>query len=140
LDLLKVRSPLEPAATALAAVRMSDDDRVALGQLLSTVDMDTELDELVAWDLEFHRQIAAGAGNLVLASLVDNISTPTTRVRVWRGMTEPSVLARTFAEHRAIDNAIVARDADMARSFATVHIGGVEPWLRTALVSQPSGR
>jgi DNA-binding GntR family transcriptional regulator len=112
---------------------MPEDDCLALGKLLSTVDMDTPIDELVAMDLEFHRQIALGAGNAFLASLVDNISTPTTRARVWRGMTEPSAVARTLAEHQAIYNAIVARDIEMARSWATVHIGGIESWLRTAL-------
>jgi len=133
LDVLEVRGMLEPAATALAAARMPEDDCLALGKLLSTVDMDTPIDELVAMDLEFHRQIALGAGNAFLASLVDNISTPTTRARVWRGMTEPSAVARTLAEHQAIYNAIVARDIEMARSWATVHIGGIESWLRTAL-------
>jgi len=83
LDVLEVRGMLEPAATALAAARMPEDDCLALGKLLSTVDMDTPIDELVAMDLEFHRQIALGAGNPFLASLVDNISTPTTRARVW---------------------------------------------------------
>jgi DNA-binding FadR family transcriptional regulator len=91
------------------------------------------VEELVAADLEFHRQIALGAGNPVLASLVDNMSAPTTRARIWRGMTEPRALERTLAEHRAIYDAILARDADLARSWATVHIGGIESWLRTAL-------
>ena len=93
----------------------------------------TPVEELVAADLEFHRQIAVGARNPVLASLVDSMSAPTTRARVWRGMTEPRALERTLAEHRAIYRAIMNRDADLARSWATVHIAGIESWLRTAL-------
>jgi GntR family transcriptional regulator, transcriptional repressor for pyruvate dehydrogenase complex len=93
------------------------------------------VDELVAADLDFHRQIAVGAGNPVLASLVDNMSAPTTRARIWRGMTEPRALERTLAEHRAIYNAILGRDADLAASWATVHIAGIESWLRAALGS-----
>lgn len=133
LDFLEVRRILEPAATALAAIRMSDEDRTELGKVLEIVDVDTPVEEHVAADLEFHRQIAVGARNPVLASLVDSMSAPTTRARVWRGMTEPRALERTLAEHRAIYRAIIGRDADLARSWATVHIAGIESWLRTAL-------
>ena len=52
-----------------------------MGTLLEKVDVDTPVEELVAADLEFHRQIAVGTGNPVLASLVDNMSAPTTRAR-----------------------------------------------------------
>jgi GntR family transcriptional regulator, transcriptional repressor for pyruvate dehydrogenase complex len=133
LDFLEVRRILEPAATALAATRMSDEDRVELGKVLQTVDVSTPVEELVAADLEFHRQIALGARNSVLASLVDSMSAPTTRARVWRGMTEPRALERTLAEHEAIYKAIMSRDADLARSWATVHIAGIDSWLRTVL-------
>jgi GntR family transcriptional repressor for pyruvate dehydrogenase complex len=133
LDFLEVRRILEPAATALAAVRMSDEGKTELGRVLESVTADTPVEELVAADLEFHRQIAVGARNQVLASLVDTMSAPTTRARVWRGMTEPRALERTLAEHRAIYRAITSKDADLARSWATVHIAGIESWLRTAL-------
>lgn len=133
LEFLEVRRILEPAATALAAIRMPDQDRIELGVVLETVDVDTPVEQLVAADLEFHRQIAVGARNSVLASLVDSMSAPTTRARVWRGMTEPRALERTLAEHRAIYKAIMSRDADLARSWATIHIAGIESWLRTAL-------
>ena len=95
--------------------------------------MDSPVDDFVATDLEFHRKIAIGSGNSVLASLVDNMSLPTARARVWRGMTEPRALERTLAEHRAIHQAIMNRDADLARSWATVHVAGIETWLRTTL-------
>jgi GntR family transcriptional regulator, transcriptional repressor for pyruvate dehydrogenase complex len=135
LEFLEVRRILEPAATALAATRMSDEDRVELGKVLKTVDVSTPVEELVAADLEFHRQIALGARNSVLASLVDSMSAPTTRARVWRGMTEPRALERTLAEHGAIYKAIMSRDADLARSWASVHIAGIDSWLRTVLAS-----
>ena len=38
---------------------------------------DSPVDDFVATDLEFHKKIALGAGNSVLASLVDNMSLPT---------------------------------------------------------------
>ena len=48
-------------------------------------------------------------------------------------MTEPRALERTMNEHRAIHNAITTSDADLARSWAMVHIAGIEGWLHTAL-------
>jgi GntR family transcriptional regulator, transcriptional repressor for pyruvate dehydrogenase complex len=133
LEFLEVRRILEPAATALAAVRMPGEEKKALGEVLDAVTVDSPVDDFIATDLEFHRRIAVGAGNSVLASLVDNMSLPTARARVWRAMTEPRALERTLAEHRAIYQAIVHGDADLARSWATVHITGIEQWLHTAL-------
>ncbi|MFE2557859.1 FadR/GntR family transcriptional regulator [Streptomyces sp. NPDC059352] len=138
LDLFEVRRILEPAATGLAAERMSEDDRVELGKVLESVQAAATVEELVAADLEFHRRIALGAGNPVLASLVDNMSAPTVRARIWRGATEQGALERTLAEHRAIYGAIMARDRQLAQSWALVHVGGIESWLRTALADQPA--
>jgi GntR family transcriptional regulator, transcriptional repressor for pyruvate dehydrogenase complex len=133
LEFLEIRRILEPAATALAAVRMPDEDRIELGKVLDAADVNAPVEEFVQADMEFHRLIGVGSCNSVLASLVDNMSVPTARARVWRGMTEPHAKDRTLAEHRAIYQAIIGRDADLARSWATVHIAGIESWLRTAL-------
>jgi GntR family transcriptional repressor for pyruvate dehydrogenase complex len=133
LDFLEVRRILEPGATALAALRMSDDDKTKLGDILDSVAVDSPVEDFVAADLEFHKKIAIGSGNSVLASLVDNMSMPTARARIWRGMTEPRAQERTLAEHRAIYQAIVNGDPELARSWAIAHIAGIESWLRTAL-------
>jgi DNA-binding FadR family transcriptional regulator len=133
LEFLEVRRILEPGATALAALRMSAEDKTKLGDILDSVAVDSPVEDFVAADLEFHKKIAIGSGNSVLASLVDNMSMPTARARVWRGMTEPRAQERTLAEHRAIYQAIVNRDPDLARSWAIAHIAGIESWLRTAL-------
>ena len=133
LEFFEVRRILEPAATGMAALHMPDEDKADLGKILDAVSADSPVDDFVATDLEFHRKIAIGSGNSVLASLVDNMSLPTVRARVWRGMTEPRAQERTLAEHRAIHQAIMNRDADLARSWATVHVAGIETWLRTTL-------
>ncbi len=133
LEFLEVRRILEPAATALAALRMPADDKAQLGKILDALTVDSPPDDFVAIDLEFHKKIAVGAGNSVLASLIDNMSLPTARARIWRAMTEPRALERTLDEHRAIQQAILSGDPDVARSWATVHISGIESWLRTAI-------
>lgn len=135
LEFLEVRRILEPAATALAAVRMREEEKAALSKLLDSVTPESPVEDFVAVDLEFHKRIAQGAGNTVLASLVENMSLPTTRARVWRGMTEPRALTRTIDEHDAINKAIATGDADLARAWAAVHISGIETWLREALAA-----
>ncbi|HEY0937358.1 MAG TPA: FCD domain-containing protein, partial [Trebonia sp.] len=133
LEFLEVRRILEPAATALAALRMPAGELPDLERTLGAVGADSPSDDFVAADLEFHKRIAVGAGNSVLASLVDNMSMPTTRARIWRGMTQPHAQERTLGEHRAIYLAIKNRDPDLARSLAIVHIAGIESWLHLAL-------
>ena len=90
-------------------------------------------EELVASDLEFHRGIVQASGNSVLCSLLDGLSGPTTRARVWRGLTQEDAVSRTLLEHRAILAAMRDRDAEAARSWATVHVASVEQWLRSTL-------
>jgi DNA-binding FadR family transcriptional regulator len=69
----------------------------------------------------------------VLCSLLETLSGPTTRARVWRGLTQSGATERTLAEHRAILDALAARDPEVARSWATVHIASVEEWLASVL-------
>jgi DNA-binding FadR family transcriptional regulator len=130
LHLLEVRRILEPAATAMAARMMSDSEIESLGTL---VEMTDNLNDLIAADLEFHRRIAIGSGNPVLASLIESLSAPTLRARVWRGLTQENATARTVEQHQAIHRALAAREPELARAWATVHIAGVEDWLRRAL-------
>ncbi len=128
-EFLRVRRILEPAATAMAAERITADETERLHALLDSLGPDPEADELIANDLEFHRRIAACSGNGVLCSLLATLSGPTTRARVLRGLTQAGGKDRTIAEHRAILAALAAHEPEVARSWATVHIAGVEQWL-----------
>jgi GntR family transcriptional regulator, transcriptional repressor for pyruvate dehydrogenase complex len=133
LQFLEVRRILEPAATALAAERMTDAGIAHLQGILDRLGARPSIEALVENDLEFHRQIAAGSENDVLCSLIDGLSGPTTRARIWRGLTQEGAADRTREQHQAIVDAIAARQPEVARSWATVHIAGVEQWLRRAL-------
>ncbi|HEV7709989.1 MAG TPA: FCD domain-containing protein [Asanoa sp.] len=133
LQFFEVRRILEPAAAALAADRMLDDDIDKLQLVLDDLGDEPTIEALVANDIEFHRQIAVGADNAVLASLVEGLSGPTMRARIWRGLTQEGAAARTREQHQAIVDAISTRQPDLARSWATVHIAGVEEWLRRVL-------
>ncbi|MFE7550133.1 FadR/GntR family transcriptional regulator [Streptomyces gardneri] len=130
---LVVRGILEPAAAALAADRVDDATIEGLRELLDSLGEDPSVEDLVANDLEFHRRIAAASGVPLLCSLLDSISGATVRARLWRGITEEASLERTLAEHRAILDALAARDAKTAEAWSTIHISNVVRWLQRAL-------
>jgi DNA-binding FadR family transcriptional regulator len=133
LEFLAVRRILEPAAIAVAASRIPETELDALTAQLDALGTDPSVEELVAADLDFHRRIVGAAGNSVLCSLLDGLSGPTTRARVWRGLTQEDAVSRTLHEHRAILAALRDRDGEAARAWATVHVASVEQWLRATL-------
>lgn len=133
LQFFEVRRILEPAAAAMSASAMSGEDIGSLRKLLDELGPAPSVEELVANDIEFHRRIAAGSGNQVLCSLIEGLSGPTQRARIWRGLTQQDAVARTLDEHRLICDAIASRQPEIARAWATVHVAGVEQWLRQAL-------
>ncbi|WP_069173398.1 FadR/GntR family transcriptional regulator [Streptomyces griseus] len=133
LEFLAVRRILEPAATAMAALRIEESQLDVLRAQLDALGADPSVEQLVAADLEFHRGIVRSSGNSVLCSLLDGLSGPTTRARVWRGLTQQDAVSRTLYEHRAILAALRDRDPEAARSWATVHVASVEQWLRSSL-------
>jgi DNA-binding FadR family transcriptional regulator len=133
LEFLAVRRILEPAATGMAALLIPAAELDALAGGLDALGSQPSVEELVASDLEFHRGIVQASGNSVLCSLLDGLSGPTTRARIWRGLTQEDAVSRTLLEHRAILAAMRDRDAEAARSWATVHVASVEQWLRSTL-------
>lgn len=68
LEFLAVRRILEPAATAMAASRISEQQLDALTAQLDALGGAPSVEELVASDLEFHRGIVQSSGNSVLCS------------------------------------------------------------------------
>jgi GntR family transcriptional regulator, transcriptional repressor for pyruvate dehydrogenase complex len=132
LELFAVRRILEPAAVALAAARIPGEAIRDLRERIAAVGDGSSVEGLVDHDLDFHRAIVAQAGNGYLSSLIDSLSGHTVRARIWRGLTQENSVDRTLAEHRAIVDALERRDAELAQALTTVHISGVEQWLRDA--------
>ncbi len=133
LELFAVRRILEPAAVALATGQMTPEVIADLRAKIETVDHATDVEGLVAHDLEFHSAIVATAGNSYLTSLIESLSSHTVRARIWRGLTQENSVGRTLAEHRAIVDALERGDAELAEALTVVHISGVEQWLRDAV-------
>ncbi len=132
LEIFAVRRILEPVATGMAAQLIDSEALTLLRAEIAAVDAHTEVEDLVRHDLEFHRGVVEASGNAYLASLIESLSSHTVRARVWRGLTQGGSVERTLAEHTAILDAIESGDAELAAALATVHISGVEKWLRDA--------
>src|SRR3954469_14486190 len=131
LELFAVRRILERAAAGMAAARVTPEEVDRLREFLGSVDESSDVEGLVAHDLEFHRTIAESSGNTYLATLLDSLSTATVRARIWRGLTQENAVARTLAEHSAIVEALAQHDVELAQALVTAHVSGVEQWLRT---------
>lgn len=133
LEIFAVRRFLEPAAAELAVSQIAETELDELTAEIDALGEETPVEELVAHDLAFHHRITAAGGNEYLTSLLDALSSSTARARLWRGITEDRAVARTLAEHAAIVDALRRRDRDLVRATLTVHIAGIETWLRSAV-------
>ena len=132
LEFLRVRRILEPAAAQMAAQDIDEAAVAALQRVVDASSPDAEPEELFALDAEFHRLIGVASGNSVLASLIEGLSAPTNRARIWRGRTEAGAQERTVREHQAILDALAAHAPDVAHAAMVGHVAGVENWLRRA--------
>jgi GntR family transcriptional repressor for pyruvate dehydrogenase complex len=139
LEFLRVRRILEPAAAAMAAMTIGPDELAALEANLRTSSPDADPEDLIKLDIEFHRLVGVASGNQVLASLIEGLSGPTNRARVWRGRTQAGSSERTVNEHRAILEALAAHEPELAHAAMVNHVAGVENWLRLAATSLDIG-
>lgn len=130
LELVQVRRILEPAATAMAALRVDEGTLIELQTLLDRM-RSAESDEvLVEIDSDFHAVVAATAGNATLASMLAGVSVKTTRLRIWRGIVEDNAKAQTIAQHAEILRALRDGDPVLAEAAALVHVATTEASLR----------
>lgn len=139
LELVQVRRILEPAATAMAASRITGETLAELETCLHRMSEASSNDELVQFDEQFHQLVVAAAGNATLASMLAGVSSRTTRGRVWRGVVEAGATERTIAEHSAILEALRARDPQLAEAAALVHVSTTEAWFRSVLKPDDNG-
>ena len=136
LDLLEVRRILESAAGARAAARITQPEVDELRLLLGQVDSQSGVEDLVAHDLAFHHRIAAISGNEFLCDLLEVVAGRTSRIRVWRGITQEGAIERTLGEHASIVTALELRDPGLVAARLTAHVSGVEDWARRALAEK----
>lgn len=135
LKLIETRRVLEPAVTALAAERASDQDLREIHLHLALMRQSHDLDELVRHDADFHHAVSTSSGNTVLSTILHGISDVTTRTRVWRGLIDKNARDRTITEHTAIASAIAAHDSRLAEAAALLHVSSIEAWIRETVAT-----
>jgi GntR family transcriptional regulator, transcriptional repressor for pyruvate dehydrogenase complex len=135
LELIQVRRILEPAATALAALRIDEDALTDLAMLLDRMRSAESQEVLVQADSDFHAVVAAASGNSTLASMLGGVSTRTMRSRIWRGVIEENAKAQTIAQHAEILRALRDGDPMLGEAAALVHVATTETSLRRMIDS-----
>lgn len=79
---------------------------------------------------------ASVTDDAVLSSLLETLSTPTMRTRIWRGLKDEDTLETSRADHARIYDALARRDPELARTMAAAHVANVELWLRRNLAGE----
>jgi len=126
-EVFEVRRLLEPAATGLAAARVSDAQIADLRRSLEHMRDTDDPEEMVLRDVEFHAQVVAASGNETLCSIISAVSARALRARIWRASIS-GVKSMTLSQHLAIVDALEERDASLATSAATLHLSASQKW------------
>jgi len=127
LELYITREALEGMACRQAALNMTDDEIVAMQQMLSKHADSAALKEGVAYyqeegDVDFHYKVILGSHNKQLINLICGQLYHLVRMyRCQFGMHSPRA-SRAFAEHSHIIQAISDRDGELAELLMRRHI------------------
>lgn len=132
-EIFEVRRLLEPPATGLAASRATEENIDTLTSSLERLNQAQTNEELIALDLEFHREVVQITGNATLCALIDAIGRRALNARVWRGVVEDGPKNFTFEQHSRIVDAIRERDSEVAVAASTLHVTASEQWLKHML-------
>lgn len=127
-DLHTVRRALEVEAAATAAARRTEEDVERLAEVLQTAEPAVQAldhEAAMAVDLEFHLKVAEISRNLILVALLEAISRPTLRMRMWQSIHRDGRLENTHHEHHAVLNAIAQGDPVGAQAAMHTHLGQV---------------
>lgn len=107
----EVRTTIEIAVARLAAERATEEDVAAMVAQCDAMRDATELDDIAAADLEFHRTVAVAAHNELFLVVLDSIHDVLLDLRrATLGM--PARIAKGVRAHRRIAKCIAASDTE----------------------------
>jgi DNA-binding GntR family transcriptional regulator len=121
-ELYQFRGVLEAAAVRLACEQATEQEMAELADFLERTGPDEggrSSQELVALDESFHEQIMALSRNTQMIRTLENINA---RIKYFRWVDMDSKRRETQSEHRAIVEALMARDAEQAVAHMNEHI------------------
>lgn len=124
IDTYKIRMRLEGLSSALAAERMTDEEKAKLSDFVELSEYyiskkDTE--HLRQLDTEFHSMIYKASGNRMLCRILSELHRNITRYRKV-SLSTPGRLESSVAEHREILTAIIKGDSALADKLTSQHI------------------
>lgn len=119
-QLNETRLSIEPDAAAYAAVRATDEHRLALKRIHSELEMAATSDAAIQCDLAFHRTLADASGNLIYRLMLDSLGELglASRLRTIGRIGK----AAAIAHHAEILAALEHRDSEAARRAMRIHI------------------
>ena len=124
LDIMNIRQQIEGLATYYATVNMNDDGRKELSHIVDLQEFyyqKGDMEHLRMADDEFHDAICRLSRRTVIYDTLSPLLRKTRRYRR-QAMQDAERNKKTMKEHRAIYDAIMSGDADLACKLATEHI------------------
>ncbi len=126
LDLYVMREALEGMAARLSAIHMPDEEVRELEALLERHGMKSDVREGASYyqsaDEDFHFRIARGSRNSRLERTLCEELYYQLRLYRYRSSARPGRAVAALAEHRAVVEAIAARDPDRAEAAMRQHL------------------
>jgi GntR family transcriptional repressor for pyruvate dehydrogenase complex len=133
-ELYEARSLIEADVARRAAINLNDSDLTRLEAALER-QQDTVNDPIAfrKADFEFHELIWIGSGNAVLKRIGESLNVLGLEFRK-RASEKPGVLKQSLLDHRALLDALKARDPEAAARAAEAHMHNVYQ----STITQPS--
>ena len=131
-NLVEVREIIEPGIAALAAIRATEEEIMAMREAVRVMDANlNEADAFIAADNDFHRALAKGTQNVLILTLVDSIvdllSEQRKQIFSLGGAPE-----RGQIHHKRILDSVIRHDAEAAREAMRAHLQQVREDVKTA--------
>ena len=122
-DLQHARALLEIGLARHAALHATDEDIAELGRSLEANHLAADQDEFARTDMAFHYTLAAISRNQLFTSL--NLALNDWLADQRKVSARSTTFAEIYAEHKAIHDAIAARDATAAEAAMERHLDSV---------------
>ena len=123
-DTYKIRMRLEGLACAMAAERITDEERKQLEDTLELSEFylkKNDVDKLKELDTDFHKIIYKASGNRMLCKILSELHRNISSYRKM-SLTVPGRLEKSITEHKMILAAINSKDAKKADELTSHHI------------------
>jgi GntR family transcriptional regulator, transcriptional repressor for pyruvate dehydrogenase complex len=121
-SLVEIREIIEPEIAALAAVRATDKQIIAMREAVKVMDINIhETNAYIKADNDFHRALAAGTQNILILSLVDSIVDLLSEQRKLIFSTNGAP-ERGQIHHKRILDSVIRHDVKAAREAMRAHL------------------